>query len=61
MDFLALSPGVHSIDTPTLTDVETGFAMNLRWVFGIEVIYHAADEWFVCRAVMDIVVHDPDD
>ena len=59
MDFLAVSPGVHSIDTLTLTDVETGFAMNLRWVFGIEVIYHAADEWFVCRAVMDIVVHDP--
>lgn len=42
MDFLAVSPGVHSIDTLTLTDVETGFAMNLR-------------------AVMDIVVHDPDD
>ncbi|KIJ99731.1 hypothetical protein K443DRAFT_8212 [Laccaria amethystina LaAM-08-1] len=42
MDFLAVSPGVHSTDTLTLTDVEIGFAMNLR-------------------AVMDIVVHDPDD
>ena len=30
MDFLAVSPDVHSIDTLTLTDVETGFAMNLR-------------------------------
>ena len=30
MDFLAVSPGVHSIDTLILTDVETGFAMNLR-------------------------------
>ena len=30
MDFLAVSPGVHSIDTLTLTDTETGFSMNLR-------------------------------
>ena len=30
MDFLAASPGVPSIDTLTLTDIETGFAMNLR-------------------------------
>ena len=29
MDFLAVSPGVHSIDTLTLTDVENGFAMNM--------------------------------
>jgi hypothetical protein len=34
---------------------------NVGRVFGIEVIYHASDEWFACRAVMDIVVHDPDD
>ncbi|PPQ63886.1 hypothetical protein CVT24_010353 [Panaeolus cyanescens] len=31
MDFLAVFPGVHSIDTLTLTDIETGFSMNLRW------------------------------
>ncbi|KAJ2919741.1 hypothetical protein MD484_g630, partial [Candolleomyces efflorescens] len=37
-----VSPGVHSIDTLTLTDIETGFSMNLR-------------------AVLDIVVHDPND
>jgi len=30
MDFLALTPGVHAIDALTLTDVETGYAMNLR-------------------------------
>lgn len=30
MEFLAVSPGVHSIDTLTLTDIETGFSMNLR-------------------------------
>src|ERR1700733_9307575 len=30
MDFLALVPGVHTIDVLTLTDVESGFAMNLR-------------------------------
>ncbi|KAF6746016.1 TRAPP trafficking subunit Trs65-domain-containing protein [Ephemerocybe angulata] len=29
MEFLAVSPGVHSIDTLTLTDIETGFSMNL--------------------------------
>jgi len=32
MDFLAVSPGVHSIDTLTLTDIESGFSMNLRCV-----------------------------
>ncbi|TFK25456.1 hypothetical protein FA15DRAFT_687034 [Coprinopsis marcescibilis] len=42
MDFLAVSPGVHSIDTLTLTDIVSGFSMNLR-------------------AVLDIVVHDPND
>ncbi|RXW12394.1 hypothetical protein EST38_g13460 [Candolleomyces aberdarensis] len=42
MEFLAVSPGVHSIDTLTLTDIETGFSMNLR-------------------AVLDVVVHDPND
>lgn len=30
MDFLAVSPGVHSVDALTLTDTETGFSMNLR-------------------------------
>ncbi|KAI6131607.1 TRAPP trafficking subunit Trs65-domain-containing protein [Pisolithus croceorrhizus] len=30
LDFLALSPGVHSLDL-TLTDVESGYLMNLRY------------------------------
>ncbi|KAG7088136.1 hypothetical protein E1B28_012158 [Marasmius oreades] len=37
IEFLALAPGVHSIDTLTLTDVETGFSMNLRSVMDIVV------------------------
>jgi len=32
MDFLALMPGVHPVDVLTLTDVETGYAVNLRCV-----------------------------
>ena len=32
MDFLAVLPGVHSIDTLTLTDTESGYSMNLRYV-----------------------------
>ncbi|TFK31772.1 TRAPP trafficking subunit Trs65-domain-containing protein [Crucibulum laeve] len=37
MDFLAISPGVHCIEALTLTDVETGFSMNLRSVMDIVV------------------------
>ncbi|KAG8715776.1 hypothetical protein FRC11_000071 [Ceratobasidium sp. 423] len=32
MRFLAIQPGSHSVDTLTLTDVETGYAINLRCV-----------------------------
>ncbi|KAI0646028.1 TRAPP trafficking subunit Trs65-domain-containing protein [Trametes meyenii] len=41
MDFLALAPGVHTIDTLTLTDIQTGFTMNLRSV--IDIIVHEPD------------------
>ncbi|KAJ7592385.1 TRAPP trafficking subunit Trs65-domain-containing protein [Mycena floridula] len=37
MEFLAVTPGVHSIDTLTLVDVESGFSMNLRSVMDIVV------------------------
>ncbi|KAH0828021.1 TRAPP trafficking subunit Trs65-domain-containing protein [Lanmaoa asiatica] len=37
MDFLAISPGVHSVDILTLTDVETGYSVNLRSVMDIVV------------------------
>lgn len=33
MNFLAISHGVHLIDTLTLTDIETGISTNLRLVF----------------------------
>ncbi len=32
MKFLALAPGVHTIEVLTLTDVESGFSTNLRRV-----------------------------
>ncbi|KIM41298.1 hypothetical protein M413DRAFT_145987 [Hebeloma cylindrosporum] len=38
MEFLAVSPGVHSIDTLTLTDIESGFSTNLRSV--LDVVVH---------------------
>ncbi|KAF9650873.1 hypothetical protein BDM02DRAFT_3092274 [Thelephora ganbajun] len=38
MDFLALTPGVHSVDILTLTDVETGYAVNLRSV--VDIVVH---------------------
>ena len=38
MDFLALAPGVHSIDTLTLTDIQSNFTMDLRCVFLYSII-----------------------
>ncbi|KAJ6490309.1 TRAPP trafficking subunit Trs65-domain-containing protein [Mycena vitilis] len=37
MEFLAVTPGVHSVTTLTLTDVESGYSMNLRAVMDIVV------------------------
>ncbi|KAG6907317.1 hypothetical protein DXG01_009436 [Tephrocybe rancida] len=37
MEFLAVTPGVHTIEALTLTDVETGFSMNLRSVMDVVV------------------------
>ncbi|KAK7061966.1 TRAPP trafficking subunit Trs65-domain-containing protein [Favolaschia claudopus] len=37
IEFLAITPGVHSITTLTLTDVESGYSMNLRSVMDIVV------------------------
>ncbi|KZP26559.1 hypothetical protein FIBSPDRAFT_949421, partial [Athelia psychrophila] len=37
MKFLAVTPGVHSIDTLTLTDIVNGYSMNLRSVMDIVV------------------------
>jgi len=44
MDFLAISPGVHAVDILTLTDVETGYAVNLRSVMDIVVHEHTVEE-----------------
>ncbi|KAG8214083.1 TRAPP trafficking subunit Trs65-domain-containing protein [Butyriboletus roseoflavus] len=44
MDFLSISPGVHSVDILTLTDVETGYAVNLRSVMDIVVHERTAEE-----------------
>lgn len=40
MDFLAMTPGVHSVDILSLTDIETGFSMDLRSVLDIVVHEH---------------------
>lgn len=37
MDFLALVPGIYPVDTLTLTDIETGYAVNLKSVMDIVV------------------------
>ncbi|KIJ68093.1 hypothetical protein HYDPIDRAFT_25538 [Hydnomerulius pinastri MD-312] len=44
MDFLAVTSGVHSVDILTLTDIESGYSMNLRSVMDIVVHEHAVDE-----------------
>jgi hypothetical protein len=40
MDFLAMTPGVHSVDILSFTDIETGFSMDLRSVLDIVVHEH---------------------
>ncbi|CAE6420000.1 unnamed protein product [Rhizoctonia solani] len=42
MRFLAIQPGSHSVDTLTLTDVATGFAINLRDT--MNVVVHKREE-----------------
>lgn len=42
MEFLALTPGVHSIDALTLTDIESGLSMNLRSV--MDVVVHDTED-----------------
>lgn len=43
MDFLAVTPGVHTIDTLTLTDIVSGFTMNLRLVSKFSGVESKAD------------------
>ncbi|TFK73162.1 hypothetical protein BDN72DRAFT_814997 [Pluteus cervinus] len=37
MQFLAISPGVHAVETLTLTDIESGYSTNLRSVMDVVV------------------------
>ena len=61
MDFLALAPGVHSIDTLTLTDIQSGVTMNLRYVIAADLsptgLLNAIAQ---LRSVIDIIVHEPE-
>jgi hypothetical protein len=43
MQFIAMPPGVHPVDTLTLTDVETGYSVNLRSIMDI-VVHDRADD-----------------
>jgi hypothetical protein len=43
MQFMAMTPGVHPVDTLTLTDVETGYSVNLRSIMDI-VVHDRADD-----------------
>lgn len=60
MDFLAVCPGVHSVDALTLTDIETGFCMNLRFGFCLLRLMSELTS-LIARSVIDIVVHDAND
>ncbi|KAI0088084.1 TRAPP trafficking subunit Trs65-domain-containing protein [Irpex rosettiformis] len=40
MDFLALTPGVHSVESLTLTDIQSGYVMHLRSVMDVIVHEH---------------------
>ncbi|KAH8829683.1 hypothetical protein DL96DRAFT_1708802 [Flagelloscypha sp. PMI_526] len=39
MKFLAITPGIHAIESLTLTDIETGFVVNLRSVLDIVQVF----------------------
>lgn len=58
-----MSPGVHTIAALTLTDIESGYSINLRCVIS-QVIFSfqvTSPSLLASRSVMDIVVHKPDD
>ena len=54
----ALAPGVHSIDTLMLTDIQSGVTMNLRYVVRCVTIRTGLLNTFgLLRSVIDIIVH----
>ena len=58
MDFLALSPGVHSVETLTLTDIQTGYTMNLRCVATVYSRSTMLNQNSRGSSVLDVVVHE---
>ena len=58
MDFLALSPGVHSVETLTLTDIQTGYTMNLRYVATDHNCSTMLNKNYCGSSVLDVVVHE---
>ena len=56
MRFMALMPGVQSIDTLILTDIESQYSTSLRYVAAV--CRFAKRLMIICRSVMDIVVHE---
>lgn len=42
MEFIAVTPGVHTLEVLTFTDVESGFSMNLRNV--MDIVVHEVNE-----------------
>jgi hypothetical protein len=55
MQFMALRPGLHAIDTLTITDTEAEFSLNLRYVL----LPTSAALLIRVSSVMDVVVRDP--
>ena len=51
---------MHSVDALTLTDIETGFCMNLRFGFCLLRLMSELTS-LIARSVIDIVVHDAND
>jgi hypothetical protein len=59
MSFLALVPGVHTIEALTLTDIETQHALTLRWAKKMGPPCIRQDLYLLCfRTSMDVVVHE---
>ena len=60
MGFLALSPGVHTIEALTLTDTDTQHALTLRYSIALFfVFFHIYQDFIVIfRTSLDVVVHE---
>lgn len=58
MRFLAIQPGSHSIETLTLTDTETGYAINLWFVaVALNTIHRPVADGLCSSDAVNVVVH----